>query len=215
MDYASGSGNGLAKLVWQAPVDGIHSVTGAIWLGRDIGRGNAWRINLNDVTLTSGNVYSGDPYDRTNPYYFKDGSGGPDALVGLIVQSGDRIELIIEKTGVFGEFAGLEMRITDDGVSAVEAPGPVPVQVKVIPNPFNPRTALRYSLPEPSWVRLAVYDGRGRLVATLVDEQRPAGSGSAVWNGMDARGAAAASGVYFARLETAGGVTTQKLVLAR
>ena len=43
------------------------------------------------------------------------------------------------------------------------------------PNPFNPTTTIEFTLPEDGHVRLAVYDVRGRLVSTLIDEDRRAG----------------------------------------
>ena len=76
------------------------------------------------------------------------------------------------------------------------------------PNPFNPLTTLRFSLPAAARIRLSVYDVRGRRVALLYDGEKEAGWHSLDW---DARGRA--SGVYFARLETGGESLTRKLVL--
>ncbi len=83
------------------------------------------------------------------------------------------------------------------------------------PNPFNPMTAISFSLPEASRVNLRVFNARGELVRTLLNEERPAGNHSRRWDGRDDRGSAVASGVYFARLESASGVLTQKMLLAR
>ena len=66
------------------------------------------------------------------------------------------------------------------------------------PNPFNPQTAIGFTLPASGNVRLAVYDLLGRQIATLVDEQRVAGSYSVTF---DASGLS--SGLYVYRLETA------------
>ena len=66
-----------------------------------------------------------------------------------------------------------------------------------IPNPFNPETAISYQLPAVSHVVLNVYDVLGREVATLVDEEKPAGSYRAQFNA-----SGLASGVYFCRMET-------------
>jgi hypothetical protein len=67
------------------------------------------------------------------------------------------------------------------------------------PNPFNPATTINYSVPS-RWagaeINLAVFDVTGRRAAVLVQENRPAGEHSVVW---DASGQA--SGVYFCRLE--------------
>jgi len=87
--------------------------------------------------------------------------------------------------------------------------------LKVKPNPFNPQTELTYTLAQDGLVRLAIYDLLGRNIAVLIDGHRPVGPGSVTWDGRDKGGSAVASGVYIARLETAQGVSTQKLVLAR
>jgi len=83
------------------------------------------------------------------------------------------------------------------------------------PNPFNPRTELAYVLGVPGRARLALYDARGRLVAVLADAESQAGRHTATWDGADARGRPAPSGIYFARLEAAGETRVQRLVLAR
>ncbi|MDH4337037.1 MAG: T9SS type A sorting domain-containing protein [Candidatus Krumholzibacteria bacterium] len=83
------------------------------------------------------------------------------------------------------------------------------------PNPFNPATTIRYQLDQPLNVRLAVYDARGRLVRVLVDGREAAGQHDTAWNGRDASGAGAASGVYFARLEVNRRSDTRRMVLLK
>jgi len=83
------------------------------------------------------------------------------------------------------------------------------------PNPFNPQTTISFELSQSSHVRLSIYDLLGRQVAVLFDGYRHAGPGSVTWNGQDGGGAAVSSGVYIARLESATGVWTEKLVVAR
>jgi len=78
------------------------------------------------------------------------------------------------------------------------------------PNPFNPTTKIRYELPKRTKVRLRIYDLLSREVATLVDQEKPAGSYEVRW---DASGFA--SGVYFYRLQAGGFVETKKLVLLK
>lgn len=83
------------------------------------------------------------------------------------------------------------------------------------PNPFNPRTTLRYDLPGHGSVRLSIFDLAGRLVCTLVDESRSRGSYVATWDGRDASGNDVGSGTYLGRLEFGGSVEVQRLVLVR
>lgn len=83
------------------------------------------------------------------------------------------------------------------------------------PNPFNPRTTVRFELPRPGRVTLELFDVRGRLVTTLVDADLAAGRHEVVWRGADAEGRAVASGAYLARLRAGGEARTAKLLLAR
>jgi hypothetical protein len=83
------------------------------------------------------------------------------------------------------------------------------------PNPFNPTTTIKYSVPAPGMVDLRVYDVNGRLVRILVDEQKPAGDHTAIWDGRDDTDGVAASGVYFCRLEAGGVRQAKKLVLLK
>ena len=83
------------------------------------------------------------------------------------------------------------------------------------PNPFNPHTTLRYHLPHESSVTLSIYDLRGRVVRKLAAGLRPAGEGTADWDGRNDAGQDVASGVYFARLSIPGTTLSRKLTLAR
>lgn len=70
------------------------------------------------------------------------------------------------------------------------------------PNPFVTATQIRYTLERPTAVSLAIYDIRGRRVKTLADGRSEQGVQTVTWNGMDERGIAVPSGVYFVRLST-------------
>lgn len=105
-----------------------------------------------------------------------------------------------------------------DAEDATALTDDVPRRVELIgnyPNPFNPTTTIRYALPEPSHVRLTVYNVLGAEVAVLVDELRPAGSNEATWNGQNALGQRVPSGLYLYRLETAGRTLSRKMVLLK
>jgi predicted outer membrane repeat protein len=85
----------------------------------------------------------------------------------------------------------------------------------VVPNPFNPMANVKFDLPRSGKVQLSVFDLRGRLVRELVSGQMEAGSHEVMWNGRDSRGQMSATGVYFARLSSADGNKTVKMVLAK
>ncbi|MFH1279533.1 MAG: FlgD immunoglobulin-like domain containing protein [Candidatus Eisenbacteria bacterium] len=83
------------------------------------------------------------------------------------------------------------------------------------PNPFNPTTAIPFALARPAPVTVVLYDARGRTVRILVDETRPAGWHSVVWNGRTDGGTDAGSGVYFAVIRAGDWRETMKILLLR
>jgi hypothetical protein len=85
-----------------------------------------------------------------------------------------------------------------------------------VPNPFNPKTAIRFALAEDNNVTLTVFDLTGRQVRDLaVSQHFPAGTHSITWDGINDAGMPAASGVYFYRLEAGSHSETQKMTLLK
>ena len=83
------------------------------------------------------------------------------------------------------------------------------------PNPFNPTTTIRFTLPVAERATLAVFSQDGSLVRVLVDDMREAGTHLVEWDGRDSAGVNVSSGVYFYRL-TAGKVSKAgKMVLVK
>ncbi len=85
------------------------------------------------------------------------------------------------------------------------------------PNPFNPSTKIKYSIPSVSGalaanqhVTLKVYDVLGRIVATLVNENKPAGNYEVTFNSQNLP-----SGIYFYRLRINDNIQTRKMVLLK
>jgi ligand-binding sensor domain-containing protein len=78
------------------------------------------------------------------------------------------------------------------------------------PNPFSPRTTIGFTLPESSQTRLAVFDVRGRLVRTLVDDVLGPGTHAVQFEATDL-----SSGVYYYRLSTGGANETRRMVHLR
>jgi hypothetical protein len=72
------------------------------------------------------------------------------------------------------------------------------------PNPFNPETTINYSLKENTKVSLNIYNIKGQIVATLVNQNKGAGNHSIAWNGNDDSGNLVSSGIYFYKLSVNG-----------
>ena len=83
------------------------------------------------------------------------------------------------------------------------------------PNLFNPVTTFRFALPQPSHVTLEVYNILGQKVATLADQEYPAGRHVVEWDSRLASGEEVASGVYFAQTIAGEFEATKKMVVVK
>ena len=83
------------------------------------------------------------------------------------------------------------------------------------PNPFNPSTTINYSVAEPGFVNLSVFDASGRLVKTLVSDNKNVGSYSVSWNGLTDSGVNASTGMYFYTIDAGSFVETKKMLLVK
>ena len=83
------------------------------------------------------------------------------------------------------------------------------------PNPMNGETEIRFAIPSDSRVSLKVYDVKGSLVKTIVDETIEAGYHSAIWNGMSESGQSVSNGIYFYRLTAGDFKESRKMVVLR
>ena len=78
------------------------------------------------------------------------------------------------------------------------------------PNPFNPATTIKFSIPETQQVTLKLYNIVGQEVVTLIDRELQAGLHTAKWNAGNM-----ASGVYFYKLISGSSAITQKMLLVK
>jgi hypothetical protein len=109
----------------------------------------------------------------------------------------------------------LEVLVPPIGPVLPGLPG-ITFQASNYPNPFNPSTTIKYSLPTAGHLKLSVFNVRGQLVKTLIDGPRPAGADqSVVWDGADNLGSTASSGVYFYEARAAGEVKIGKMTLLK
>jgi hypothetical protein len=121
---------------------------------------------------------------------------------------------------VFSEPAGLsdstEWNFAIVGVFDIENGIPTDFSIaQNYPNPFNPSTVVKVAVPHRSAVFLAVYTIQGQLVRTLLNRYLEAGLYQVLWDGCDASGNRAASGVYLCRMISGNFVDSRKMVLIR
>ncbi|MCD4651460.1 MAG: carboxypeptidase regulatory-like domain-containing protein [Candidatus Cloacimonetes bacterium] len=84
-----------------------------------------------------------------------------------------------------------------------------------IPNPFNPETAINYTMQQTGHVVIEIYNAKGQKVKTLVNTAMEAGNHSIVWNGKDENGKSVKSGVFFYRMKTGHYISTKKMIMLR
>lgn len=83
------------------------------------------------------------------------------------------------------------------------------------PNPFNPTTAIRFSLKDAGRVKIQIYNLKGQLVKQILDSDLKSGNHQVLWNGQDERGSSVASGIYLYRMENANYRATHKMMLMK
>ena len=111
------------------------------------------------------------------------------------------------------------------GFNRLALPAPVQLQTRPevfalannYPNPFNPATTIKYALPQAADVELTVYNVVGQPVRTLVAEHQSAGRYVVEWDATNDSGHSLSSGMYFYRLEAAGGefLEVKKMLLLK
>ncbi|MEZ4387468.1 MAG: T9SS type A sorting domain-containing protein [Candidatus Krumholzibacteriia bacterium] len=116
---------------------------------------------------------------------------------------GRSVYLRIEDAAYDGYINLDEIQETYDVITAVPEPAPPATGLRDLgawPNPFNPRTTLRYSLARAATVDAAVYDLRGRRVWRSGPLQGQVGANGVSWSGESDRGGRLAGGVYVYRI---------------
>jgi hypothetical protein len=129
----------------------------------------------------------------------------------VFVQNFGSYELVLQaaKSGLY-ELTPLGV---EDNLEAA-----VPTQSELLqnyPNPFNASTKISYQLTEAARTRLEIFNLRGELVRSLVNDVQSPGSYQVNWDGTDSEGGEVSSGLYFYRLTSGEVSQTQKMSLLR
>ncbi|MBC8216140.1 MAG: T9SS type A sorting domain-containing protein [Candidatus Marinimicrobia bacterium] len=126
-----------------------------------------------------------------------------------IYTESNRIEFMEKLLTYFG--FDIHMNVDDNNAVLPR----IPMLHSVFPNPFNPTTIIRFQLPSNGDVRLDIYNLRGQLVKTLINENRQAGLHHVKWNGKDMYGKAVSTGTYFAIMQNGTHRYVKKMVLLK
>ena len=173
--------------------------------GASLNLGQSTNIALLDITRGDGSTLPGGDLSKSGPLSGAGGAGWTTIdYTGSEVLMSVRVYVTWLNTGgsQFMFETGDQCGFTGQADPAVELGAPVTFALeRNYPNPFNPQTSIRFSLPDASEVTLEVFDVMGRKVQTLLSGRLDAGFHEAVWNGTNASGAPVASGVYLYRIQ--------------
>lgn len=132
---------------------------------------------------------------------------------------------VFNNTGVFPYYCkyhvslGMKGTITVGPTTYVKSNNSVPYVYSLeqnYPNPFNPSTIIKYSIPEQSYITLIVYDIIGKEVATLVNEEKPAGNYEVEFDAVETHShESLPSGIYFYQIKAGNYVSTKKMILLK
>ena len=203
---------------------GLPYRTEGIYISQAVSRPEALSFNGQDVTsLQYGLLNSRQKADSAKAAY---NGAGPKDVLGIVQHEKDFAEdpvnlrawlqFLKVKGGTVKTVrqilreraAGTAVR--DRGTASIPAPSEDVRLFPAYPNPFNPSTAVPFSITLPSRIRIVAFDAQGRLVQTLADRTFVAGEHAVRFDGAELPG-----GVYWIVLNTQGSVKTRKIVLIR
>jgi hypothetical protein len=170
-------------------------------IGMNVGQSNT--VGAGGGILTAASSWT----EFNLPIYYTPGSPDPDNVLVYFSVADTSGETATVGSEAYVDFIDLT------APSGVEQLSGLPSDFSLsqnYPNPFNPSTKIEYSLPEQSMVQLKVYDILGNEVATLVNEEQPAGTYRADFSGENF-----SSGFYIARLTTGNLTKTIKMTLMK
>lgn len=224
---STGAGDGLTEFRVVAAMDEGNFLSAPAW-GYSVdniapGPPGGFFVYIGDAT----NVLSWDLSDAPDFQFFSVyGGSSPDFEIG----PENLLHLTAETHWIDSQHlpAFYKLTATDDGGNeslavlaeeTTDVPGEIPHHFALfpcVPNPFNPRTTIRFALPHDAEVTLEVINPGGRRVAgLLLGEYRSAGLHEVVWNGVDDGNNRLASGVYLYRLRAGEFTQSRKLTLLK
>lgn len=220
LDCSTDGGSTWSSISGSTENDGIHP-----WLV-DAPVSNDCLVRLTGLTTPSIDDMSNAEFSIYQPVTWLTA----DPITGD-VDSGDADQILVtaDATGLPEGDYYANLHIDSNGGGRITVPVALHVQATGIqdgiprvsvlygnyPNPFNPSTRIAFALPGEGPVKVSIYDTAGRLVRTLVDGVRAAGSQEVRWDGKSDSGSDVASGVYIYRLEAAGRVLGGRMVLLK
>jgi hypothetical protein len=164
--------------------------------------------------------------DANGDWLWATKAGGTDKDCGyaITVDNSESVYLTGEffETATFGSFSFLSESSSDIFVAklnsfilADDEITPMEMGLSNYPNPFNPATTIKFSLPNDSKIELIIYNIKGQTIKTLTHNVFNKGNHSIIWNGSDDSGKSVSSGIYFYKLKTGDFQKVRRMILLR
>jgi len=83
------------------------------------------------------------------------------------------------------------------------------------PNPFNPQTTIPFAIAQASNVTINIYNSKGQLIRSLLNETKQPGFHEIIWDGLDNNQAETASGIYLVQMKTKEFNQMKKMILMK
>jgi len=198
------AGDGTSKATWKPSISnaGYYNVY-AWWSEHENRASNAPYIidgsNYSD-TVKVNQQQNGGKWNFLGKYYFEAGNSGKVTLTnnanGIVIADAVRFE--------YAYPTDVKQRNNTPAFQLMQN----------YPNPFNPSTRIMYKLKDRAFVELKVYDVLGRIVATLVNQEKPAGEYTVEFNPKGKK-SSLASGIYYYTLRAGNYFESRKMILAK
>jgi len=199
------AGNGSYEIIYQIDIRGLFSgIYGRIRYV-DVDGDGVKEIFLNNGTLVFCFKYSPqrnfyldfiiDTYDYSSEEYDGtdvadlDSDGTPEFIMQKHNNPGYHYKSLFWKRDETVDVKGINNSIPDDFIL-----------YQNFPNPFNPTTTIRFSIPQQAKVNIKVYNILGKEITELLNETRTSGEYEISWSGTDSKGNLVPSGIYFITL---------------
>jgi len=158
-----------------------------------------------NFTIISGTTHIEAPIEWTEYTYDLSSYGRVPIRVGIQCLSNDAFIFFVDDVLITG------------GTDEDDPTAPVVVTAlnANFPNPFNPETTISYSVKEALPVSIEIYNVKGQLVKTLINETKAAGTHTVVWNGSDNNNRPVSSGVYYYKMNAGKYSSTKKMILMK
>ncbi len=204
-----GAANAVVK-IWDGDGDdGMPGTELAAFVLATADMSVGWNIiNLtNDIDIEGGSFYMGFMGSANCPSYGSDDSGSGYSYTA-------------DASGTWGAWSNGNFMIraivdTFTGTGDEELLPAFELSATNYPNPFNPETTISYNMPADGKVTVKVFNTKGQLVRTLVNDVVSQGPQSVTWRGDNNAGKKVSSGVYMYKVETGDDSVMKKMLLLK